>query len=207
MPARPRTLGRATQARPAGAALAAVLAGALSLALAPGPLAAQPDEPATPEAAAPAAGAPATPETTLADLSARRSAAWVAVGVAAAFATTSAVLALSAESRESDIEYLIEFRGAGSGMPSRFARPVRERYDELAREGEQLSFYSWATLGLASAAALAAVTLFVMDDAPASPGETPETPAGDPAGDAAASARLAPALLPGGMGVTLDWEF
>lgn len=207
MPARSRTGGRGPAAALAGALIASLAA---SLTVAPAPLLAQAAAPEAP-AAAPEAP-PAAPEAPPgargpADLSARRSAAWVAVGVAAAFATTSAVLALSAESREADIEYLIDLRSAGAGTPSRFSRPVRERYDELVREGEELSFYSWVTMGLAGVAALSAVTLFVLDDPGSARSERPgaHDHSADP-GAASARARVSPMLLPGGAGVTLDWE-
>jgi hypothetical protein len=147
----------------------------------------------TAPAAATAPG-PATPA--VGNLSTRRSLAWIAIGAAAAFATTSAVLALAVESREQDIEFLIDFRAPGIDVPNRYGGQVRDRYEELTDEAETLSTYSWITLGLAGVAVASATALFLLDDT----GAQAEVPA-------SARSHLSPALLPGGMGVTLDWEF
>ena len=129
-------------------------------------------------------------------MSTRRSLAWIAIGAAAAFATTSAVLALAVESREEDIEFLSDFRAPGLGVPNRYSGQVRDRYEELVDEAETLSTYSWITLGLAGVAVASATALFLLDD----PGAQAEAPA-------SARGHLAPTMLPGGLGVTLDWEF
>lgn len=210
MSADPNTRGRA-QAWPRVSwprrAVASALAAGLAL-LAALPLAAQPPEkPAAPEPAAqppekppePAAQ-PARPAAdTVGNLSTRRSWGWIAVGTAAAFATTSAMLALAVESREADIAFLIDFRAPIVDAPNRYEGQARGRYEELVDEAETLSRAAWITLGLASAAALAATALFVLDGG-VTAGDAPEarshlTPA------------VAPGAVPGGMGVTLDWEF
>lgn len=193
-------------------ALAGVLA--LLLAVAPvAPLGAQPatpaEPPATPETtpdatpevtteAPPAAmePEPAAPRPAVGNLSARRSLAWIAIGTAAAFVTTSAVLALAVESREQDLEFLSDFRAPGLDVPNRYDGQVRDRYQELVDEAETLSTYSWISLGLAGVAIASATALFLLDD----PGAQAEAPA-------SARRHLAPTMLPGGLGVTLDLEF
>lgn len=184
-------------------ALASALAAGLALLVAL-PLGAQPAAPAQ----APAdALSPAEPDTdTVGNVSARRSWAWVAVGTGVAFATTSAMLALAVESREADIEFLIDFRAPIINAPNRYEGEARGRYEELVDEAETLSKYAWITLGLASAAALTATALFVLDG-----GVGPEDVDADAdAGARGATSRgpaVAPGVVPGGMGVTLDWEF
>lgn len=178
--------------------LAGALAAVATLALAIAPLAAQPAPPEASAQAPAAAVAPAdaAPASTVGNLSARRSLAWIAIGAAAAFATTSAVLALAVESREQDIQFLTDFRAPGLDVPNRYSGQVRDRYEELVDEAETLSTYSWITLGLAGVAVASATALFLLDDT----GAQTEAPA-------SAHGQLAPTLLPGGLGVTLDWEF
>ncbi|ACY16701.1 hypothetical protein [Haliangium ochraceum] len=130
---------------------------------------------------------------TLAPISAQRSFAWVAVGTAAAFLTSSIVLALSAESREDEMNYLIGFRTPGDGLPSPYAGPIRDRYEELGDEGRRLARYSWITLGLAGASAAAAVALFVTEGGAAASDER--------------ARHLRPTLLPGGAGISAGWRF
>lgn len=165
------------------------------------PASAPADAPADRSAEAPAAAV--APGSEVGKLSTKRSLAWIAIGAAAAFATTSAVLALAVESREQDIEFLIDFRAPGIDVPSRYGGQARDRYEELTDEAETLSTYSWITLGLAGAAVATATVLFVLDD------PSTEEEAAEEAAEAPTSGRshLAPTLLPGGIGVTLDWEF
>jgi hypothetical protein len=196
MSALPDFRARGACARP-GPRLAGALAGVLALVLAAVPAGAQPATPAaTPEVEAVAEPEPAAAKPAVGNLSTRRSLAWIAVGTAAAFATTSAVLALAVESREEDIQFLSDFRAPGLGVPNRYSGQVRDRYEELVDEAETLSTYSWITLGLAGVAVASATALFLLDD----PGTQAEAPA-------SARSHLAPTMLPGGMGVTLDWEF
>jgi hypothetical protein len=203
-PAQPETPADAQPAQPAAPADAPVTPADAAPDIPADPPADAPadtavDRPATAEAppdqSAPAAAtSPAQPAA--GDMSARRSLAWIAIGAAAAFATTSAVLALAVESREQDIAFLIDFRAPGIGAPSSYEGQARARYEELADEAETLSTYSWITLGLTGLAVASATALFLLDDT----GAAHETPA-------SARSHLAPTLLPGGMGVTLDWEF
>jgi hypothetical protein len=146
-----------------------------------------------------AVASPPAENDTVGNVSTRRSLAWIAVGTAAAFATTSAMLALAVESRESDIEFLIDFRAPIVNAPNRYEGQASGRYEDLVDEAETLSRAAWITLGLASAAALTATALFVLDG-------------GAGAEDAPGARSLrAPAVtagtVRGGMGVTLDWEF
>jgi hypothetical protein len=232
MPALPDFRARGACAGPSPR-LASALAGVLALMLAVAPVAPLGAQPATPEApqeppiAAPAAApadppasaeapaatmepeaapapamdleaepAPAGARPSVGNLSTRRSLAWIAVGTAAAFATTSAVLALAVESREQDLAFLSDFRAPGLDVPNRYDGQVRDRYEELVDEAETLSTYSWIALGLAGVAVASATALFLLDD----PGAQAEAPA-------SARSHLAPTMLPGGLGVTLDWEF
>jgi hypothetical protein len=236
MPALPDFRARGACAGPSPR-LASALAGVLALMLAVAPVAPLGAQPATPEApqgtpaAAPAdppasaeappapmepeeaPAAPMEPEAepapamdleaepagakpSVGNLSTRRSLAWIAVGTAAAFATTSAVLALAVESREQDLAFLSDFRAPGLDVPNRYDGQVRDRYEELVDEAETLSTYSWIALGLAGVAVASATALFLLDD----PGAQAEAPA-------SARSHLAPTMLPGGLGVTLDWEF
>lgn len=212
MPADPYTRRRAQPrprvSRPRRAAASALVA-SLALLLAAPPLGAQPAQPTPGEKpAAPnvqpdvldaAAASPPAANDTVGNVSTRRSLGWIAVGTAAAFATTSAMLALAVESRESDIEFLIDFRAPIINAPNRYEGQASGRYEALVDEAETLSRAAWITLGLASVAALTATALFVLD--------------GGAGAEDAPGARgpLAPAVTPGtvhgGMGVTLDWEF
>jgi hypothetical protein len=165
------------------------------------PAGARPAAPAEPPATTEAPAAAVTPEpaaatSSVGNLSTRRSLAWIAIGAAAAFATTSAVLALAVESREQDLAFLSDFRAPGLDVPNRYSGQVRDRYEELVDEAETLSTYSWIALGLTGVAVASATALFLLDDV----GAQAEAPA-------SARGHLAPTMLPGGLGVTLDWEF
>jgi hypothetical protein len=184
------------------ALLTALPLGAQPAQPAPGPAEPAGETPSRPEApeAANAAEPAAQPATdTVGNVSARRSWGWIAVGTAAAFATTSAMLALAVESREADIEFLIEFRAPVFDSPNRYEGEARGRYEELVNEAETLSRAAWITLGLASAAAVTGTILFVLDG-----GVTAEE---TPASESALTPAVTPGAMPGGMGVTLDWEF
>lgn len=190
-------------------ALASALAAGLALLVAL-PLGAQPAAPPPPAAPAEApadALSRAEPDTdTVGNVSARRSWAWVAVGTGVAFATTSAMLALAVESREADIEFLIDFRAPIINAPNRYEGEARGRYEELVDEAETLSKYAWITLGLASAAALTATALFVLDGGVGAEDADADADA-DARGVTSRGPAVAPGVVPGGMGVTLDWEF
>ncbi len=95
----------------------------------------------------------------------QQTAGWTSVGVSVAFLTASAVLGLSATSREEDIENLLTYRDA-SGRPASFDATVSDRYETLQDEGESLSKLSLVALGGAGVSAVAAIVFFVLDDSP-----------------------------------------
>jgi hypothetical protein len=121
----------------------------------------------------------------------QRTAAWISIGAAVAFATTGGVLGLSAAAREDDIAAQIEFRDT-NGLPVRYQGNAAERYDDLVDQGERLELLSYVSLGAAGVAVAAAVVFFVLD------------PGDDPAG---AAASVGPALGPDLIGVTAGWRF
>lgn len=127
----------------------------------------------------------------------KKTAAWVSVGATVAFVTTGAVLGLSASSRQEDIDNLIDFRGAG-GEPATFDGSVRDKYEDLVDEGEQLDVLSKVAFGVAGASAVAAVVFFVLDGG-SSPADT---------GAAASRRRITPMVgTRGEVGVRLGWQF
>jgi tetratricopeptide (TPR) repeat protein len=92
----------------------------------------------------------------------KKSAAWIAVGATVALATAGAVLGLSASSREQDVQNLIDFRNA-EGLPASYEGNTRDRYEQLADEGESFNTYSKVAFVAAGVAAACAVTFFVLD--------------------------------------------
>lgn len=144
----------------------------------------------------------------------QRSAAWISVGATAALVTAGAMLAMSAESREEDLDYLIRYRDLGTDTPARYAGQIQERYDTLIDEGERLARYSRLTFAAAGVAAAAAAVFFIIDPSSGSSsgpssGPSSESSAGAGQGRAPATARrhVAPGLVPGGLGVVAGWEF
>jgi tetratricopeptide (TPR) repeat protein len=89
----------------------------------------------------------------------RRTAAWISVGTGIAFATAGAVFALSAESTENDISDLYLVRPGGEPLP--FDAATQKRYQDLVDRGDLYQTLSWASLGLAGAAAVTATYLFL----------------------------------------------
>jgi hypothetical protein len=92
----------------------------------------------------------------------QRTAAWSSVGIAIAFATTGAVLGLSAASREEDVDNLIEFRDA-EGQPATYTGATRERYRDLISEGDRLESLAVVAFAASGAAAAAAALFFILD--------------------------------------------
>lgn len=129
----------------------------------------------------------------------QESAGWVSVGTAAALLTAGTMLALSAESRQEDIDYLVRYRDLESEQPARFEGPVQDRYEELVREGEQLELASRLVLGAAGLAAASAAVFFYLDSSARA-----EALAGD---QRAARRHVAPALVSGSPGFIAGWEF
>lgn len=163
---------------------------------------------ATPEPAelkpAPAPAPPAEPaattlpsETPPAFSDAKRSwhhsAAWMSVGLSVAFATTSAVLAISASTREQDLNDLIDYRDPSGAAPT-FDGNIRRRYEELVDEGERIELYARLALIGAGLTAAAAVTFFIIDPSSGASGET-------------AAAQVAPMVSPNSLGVSAGFRF
>ena len=92
----------------------------------------------------------------------QRTAAWTSVGMTFALGTTAAVLALSAGSREEDIQNLIEFRDP-EGRPATYTGATADRYRDLVDEGDRLEKLSVMALAATGAAAAASAVFFVLD--------------------------------------------
>jgi tetratricopeptide (TPR) repeat protein len=120
----------------------------------------------------------------------QRTAAWASVGGVVTFVTVGAVLGLSANSREEDIENLF----ITAGDPETYSGTVKERYDDLIDEGEKLEVYSYVAFGVAGAAAIASALFFVLDA-----NSEPE--------ESAPSAVIAPSVGPNQVGVAAQWRF
>ncbi len=99
------------------------------------------------------------------EVSWQQTAAWTSVGVSVAFLSASAVLGLSASSREEDIENLFSYRDA-NGRPASFDATVSDRYETLEEEGKSLSQLSMIALGGAGVSAAAAIVFFLLDGPP-----------------------------------------
>ncbi len=130
----------------------------------------------------------------------QRTAAWVSVAATLAFATSGAVLGLSASSREEDIKNLISFRNA-SGDPARYEGNTSSRYQDLIDEGKQLNTYAKIMFVGTGIAAAAAATFFVLD-------AKSRKDSGSEATATAHGRRLVPIVTSdGGLGVIAGWEF
>lgn len=116
----------------------------------------------------------------------RHKVAWLMTGGAVALVTLGSVLAYAANSSESDVRDLyVGF----AGQPATFDAQTRKRYDEIIGHGRRYQRLSWASFGLAGAAAAGAVVLFVI-------GARPESPK---------RARLTPIVTPTGAGVAVGF--
>lgn len=86
-------------------------------------------------------------------------AAWILTGGVIALATLGGVLAYAANSSENDIRDLyVGF----AGQPATFDTRTKQRYDDLVDQGHRYEHLSWASFGLAGAAAAGAAVLFVL---------------------------------------------
>ncbi len=122
----------------------------------------------------------------------QETAAWTSIGVSVAFLSASAILGLSANSREEDIDNLISFRD-GDGNPAEFDPNIQQRYDKLVDEGEQLNTLSLVALGLAGVSAASAIVFFVLDSS------------SSPEDDGLRS--ITPTITSESVGVAADWRF
>jgi hypothetical protein len=125
----------------------------------------------------------------------KKSAAWISVGATVALATAGAVLGLSASSREEDVQNLIDFRNS-EGRPATFEGNTRDRYEQLADEGESFNTYSTIAFGAAGVAAACAVTFFILD-----------LTSDKPSSEAGERTTIAPVVSDDGAGVTAAWTF
>ena len=116
----------------------------------------------------------------------RQKVAWILTGGAIALTTLGGVLAYAASSSENDVRDLyVGF----AGQPATFDAETRKKYDDLIDQGHRYQHLSWASFGIAGAAAVGAAVLFVI-------GQRPEP---------ARSARITPIVTPGGAGVAIGF--
>jgi hypothetical protein len=116
----------------------------------------------------------------------RHKVAWVLTGGAIALTALGSILAFAASSSENDVRDLyVGF----AGQPATFDAETRKRYDNLLDQGHRFQHLSWASFGLAGAAATGAVILFVL-------GRREET---------APHARVTPVITPRGAGVAIGF--
>jgi hypothetical protein len=127
-----------------------------------------------------AAAAPAP----LATPTIRHKIAWVMTGSAIALTSLGGILAFAARSSENDLRDL--YLGFGGQAPAFDAR-TRKSYDDLVSQGQRYEHLSWAAFGVAGAATLGAVLLFVTG------GRAPD----------AERARITPVVTPGTAGVSV----
>lgn len=117
-----------------------------------------PPAPAPPNGERPAAAAPDSPRMKLVP-NTRHKIAWVLTGGGVALLALGGVLAYATNASENDVRDL--YVGFG-GRTATFDAATRQRYDELIDEGRRYERLSWTAFGLAGAAAVGAVTLFVL---------------------------------------------
>ncbi len=121
----------------------------------------------------------------------QKTAAWTSIGVSAAFLTAGAVLGLSAQSREEDLNTLIRFRNS-TDRPTSYDQTVSDRYKSLADEGETLNTMSIVAFGVAGASAATAIVFFLLDDSP---------------DESAGHTRISPTIGKSSYGVNAGWDF
>lgn len=129
----------------------------------------------------------------------KRSAAWISTGATVGLLAVGAVLYMSAEGSEEDLEALIDFRDPSTGRPLPY-REVASQYQDLVDEGERfdaLATYAFVAAGVTAAAA---VTFFILDGMDGGR----EKPVGFVG---KAVPRVTPRLGRETAGVVLGWEF
>ena len=92
--------------------------------------------------------------------SAGNNTAWVLVGTSLAMVTVGSVLAYSASSSENDLQDLYI---AQNGIPPSYDTKTAQRYHDLVDQGRLYEHLSWASFGVAGAAAVGATILFLRD--------------------------------------------
>jgi hypothetical protein len=121
----------------------------------------------------------------------QRTAAWISVGLAAVGATTGAVLATSAKSREEDLQRLIDYRDPLSGQPKEYSGTTKDDYDSKVDEGQRLKNFATVAFIGAGACAAAATVFFILDATRSLPKEH----------------AVVPTFGPNGGGLLAAWEF
>lgn len=122
----------------------------------------------------------------------QETAAWTSVGVSFALLSASAILGLSANSREEDIDNLFRYRDS-EGNPAEFEATVQKRYENLIEEGEDLNTMSKFALGLAGVSTASAIVFFVLESS------------ASPESDGLSS--IAPTATKDSLGVSAGWAF
>jgi hypothetical protein len=113
-------------------------------------------------------------------------AAWILTGGAIALTALGGILAVAASSSEADIRDLyVGF----AGQPATFDAETRKRYDDLVDQGHRFQHLSWASFGVAGAAAAGAAVLFVLGGRE----------------DTAQRARVTPVVTPTSAGVAIGF--
>jgi hypothetical protein len=122
----------------------------------------------------------------------KRTGAWISTGLTVGLVAAGAVLALSAEGSEEDIQALIDFRNGG--RPVRY-NEVKSQYDSLAADGKRFDQLATAAFIGAGATTAIAVTLFLLDRGGTQHDSVP------------AMAHVRPTFDRHGGGVAVGWEF
>jgi len=126
------------------------------------------------------------------ETSTARKTAWVSLGLAAALAATGAAFAVSAHTREGEVERLIGFTDQNQ-QPIRFEGEVATRYNDKVDEGKNFDSMAKIAFGAAGAAAVVSLAFFIIDDSSK--------------GSSGATASIAPTITRDGAGVSAGWEF
>jgi hypothetical protein len=93
--------------------------------------------------------------------SGRRTFAWISVATSLAAGTVGAVLLLSANSTEKDIEDL--YTTTGGMRPPAYDMAAKTRYDQLVDDGNRFNTLAEVSFGVCGAAAITAIVLFATD--------------------------------------------
>lgn len=149
----------------------------------PEPSPAPPEPPPAPAPAPPIAQLPAeaAAPTSITLPTTSQRVAWLATGSAVALVTLGGILAYAARSSENDVRDL--YVGFAGQTPT-FDAATRREYDDLVDKGRRYQHLSWASFGLAGAAAVTAGILFLVGrhDADAPPVLGRVTPVATPQG-------------------------
>jgi hypothetical protein len=125
-----------------------------------------------------------------------RLAAWIGVGLTAALLTTSAMMALSAQSREDDLRRAQEFIDPRTGQPLEFSGSIKSDYEQNLSDGQSYKDLSLIFLLVSGAAAAGTATLFILDHYQ-----------NGSAAKAGTGLRLSGGASPQGASVRLGWSF